>query len=184
VTVPRASQRPRESWVATYQSHCTTALESQHIKTQKGYTGTGCWPHPWVRSLSRGGPEGHCRYPEDRVPPRTSSKSRQKTRRVRVATCPKALAPASRLGVAPGPPRVPVAPTPASRLGVAPGPLRVPVAPAPASWLGAALRPPRVAWAPAPSFWLRAALKLTHVPRTSSTSCKQINKYPLVTRSS
>jgi hypothetical protein len=52
---------------------------------------------------------------------------------VRVPTCPKALAPASRLGAAPGPPRVPAAPAPASRLGAAPGPSRVPVALAPAS---------------------------------------------------
>jgi hypothetical protein len=34
------------------------------------------WIHLWVHSLSRGGPGGHCRYPVDRVPPRTSSKSR------------------------------------------------------------------------------------------------------------
>jgi hypothetical protein len=39
VTVPRrTSQRPRESWVATYQPCCTTASESQRIKTQKGCT--------------------------------------------------------------------------------------------------------------------------------------------------
>jgi hypothetical protein len=78
VTVPRASQRPCESWVATYQPCCTTASESQHIKTQKGCTGKGCWPHPRVRSLSRGGPEGHCRYPEDRIPPHISIKSTQR----------------------------------------------------------------------------------------------------------
>jgi hypothetical protein len=78
VTVPRASQRPCESWVATYQPCCTTASESQHINTQKGCTGKGCWPHPRVRSLSRGGPEGHCRYPEDRIPPHISIKSRQR----------------------------------------------------------------------------------------------------------
>jgi hypothetical protein len=47
-------------------------------KTQKGCTWKGCWPHPWVRSLSRGGPGVHCRYPEDRVPLRTSFKSRQR----------------------------------------------------------------------------------------------------------
>jgi hypothetical protein len=75
--VQRASQRPCKSLVATYQPCCTTALEFQHIKTQKGYAGKGCWPHPWVHSLSRGGPGGHCRYPEDRVPLRTSFKSRQ-----------------------------------------------------------------------------------------------------------
>jgi hypothetical protein len=37
----------------------------------------GYWPHLWVHSLSRGGPGGHCRYPVDRVPPHTSSKSRR-----------------------------------------------------------------------------------------------------------
>jgi hypothetical protein len=77
MTIPRASQRPHESWVATYQPCCTTASESQRIKTQKGCVGKGCWPDPRIRSLSRGGPGGHCRYPEDRVPPRTSIKSRQ-----------------------------------------------------------------------------------------------------------
>jgi hypothetical protein len=76
-TVSRASQCPRESWVATYQSCYTTASESQCIKTQKGCVGKGCWPHPRVRSLSRGGPGGHCRYPKDRVTPHTSIKSRQ-----------------------------------------------------------------------------------------------------------
>jgi hypothetical protein len=35
---------------------------------------------PRVRYLSRGGPGGHCRYPGDQVPPRTSSRSRQKVR--------------------------------------------------------------------------------------------------------
>jgi hypothetical protein len=92
--IPRASQRPRESWVATYQPCCTTASESQRIKTQKGCAGKGCWPHPRVRSLSWGGPGGHCRYPEDRVPPRTSIKSRQRLPPLgwgssRAATCPR-----------------------------------------------------------------------------------------------
>jgi hypothetical protein len=49
--------------------------------------------------------------------------------------CPKAPAPASRLGVAPGPPHVPMAPAPTSRLGAALGPSCVPVAPAPVSRL-------------------------------------------------
>jgi hypothetical protein len=35
------------------------------------------WPHLRVRSLSRGGLGGLYRHPEDRVPPHTSSKSRQ-----------------------------------------------------------------------------------------------------------
>jgi hypothetical protein len=69
----------------------------------------------------------HCRYPEDQVPPRTSSRSRQKVghtnhtppsvvnlsmnRTARgsfgAATCPAAPAPAAQPGAAPGPPRVP-----------------------------------------------------------------------------
>jgi hypothetical protein len=125
--------------------------------------------------------ENNCRYAEDQVPPRTSSKSRQRTRRARVPACPKALAPTSRLGAALGPLRVPVAPAPTSQLGAAPGLPRVPVAPAPASWLKVALEPPRVAWAPAPTFWLKAALELPRAPRTGSTGRKQLNKYPLGT---
>jgi hypothetical protein len=80
---------------------------------------------PRVRYLSRGGPGGHCRYPGDQVPPRTSSRSRQKARAnhmpLRVVnlgvnhmaqassgatTCPAASAPAARPGAAPRPPRV------------------------------------------------------------------------------
>jgi hypothetical protein len=47
----------------------------------------------------------HCRYPEDRVPPRTSSKPRRKTRPARMHACPMAPAPASRLMGAPEPTR-------------------------------------------------------------------------------
>jgi hypothetical protein len=43
------------------------------------------WPHLWIRSLSRCGPGGLCRYPKDRVTPYTSSKSRQGARRA--STC-------------------------------------------------------------------------------------------------
>jgi hypothetical protein len=92
--IPLASKRPRESWVVTCRPCCTTASESHRIKAQKGCAGKGCWPHPWVHSLSRGGPGGHCRYPEDRVPPRTSIKSRQcllppDWGQLRAATCPR-----------------------------------------------------------------------------------------------
>jgi hypothetical protein len=116
--VLRASQRPRESRVTTYQPRCTTTLKSQHIKTQNGCAGKGCWPHPRVRSLSRGGPGGHCRYPEDRVPPRTSFKSRQRLPppaegSFEVVTCPHGSGSYSWLGAAPGLPRVPVARPPA-----------------------------------------------------------------------
>jgi hypothetical protein len=68
-----------------------------------------------------------CRYPEDRVPPRTSIKSR-------LARVPVAPAPASRLGAAPGQPHAPAAP----------GLQRVTYAPAPTIWLLAALELPRV----------------------------------------
>jgi hypothetical protein len=143
VAVPRASQRPRESWVTTYQPCCTTASESQHINTQKGCAGKGCWPHPRVRSLSRGGPEGHCRYPEDRIPP--AYKHQVKT-----------TASASRLGVAPRPPCVPVAPPPTPGSGQHRSHHMPPQ-------LGVALGPPCVTWAPAPTFWRRAALELPRV---------------------
>jgi hypothetical protein len=156
---------PRESWVASFQPCCATASKSQRTRLRKAAQEKDVGPTPWVRSLSRGGPEGHYQYPEERVPPRTSSMSRQKTKRARVATCPKAPAPASQVGVAPRAPHVPVAPAPASRLGVALGLPRVPVAPAPASRVGAAPELPRV-------------------PRTGSTSCKQLNKYPLTTQPS
>jgi hypothetical protein len=83
----------------------------------------------------------YCRYPKDRVPPRTSSGSRQKVRHAnhtplsvvnlsmnRVAqassgttTCPTDPAPAARPGAAP----CPVDPAPAARPEAAPGPLRV-----------------------------------------------------------
>jgi hypothetical protein len=86
VTVPRASQRPRELWVTTYQPCCITASKSQHIKTRKGCVGKGCWPHPRVRSLSRGGP-GY---------PRVQALSQDNSSR-------------SRLRASPGPPRVPAA---------------------------------------------------------------------------
>jgi hypothetical protein len=41
MTVLRTSQHRHESWVTMYQLYCTTASESQHIKTQKGYVGKG-----------------------------------------------------------------------------------------------------------------------------------------------
>jgi hypothetical protein len=139
MTVLRTSQHPHESWVTMYQLYCTTASESQHIKTQKGYAGKGCWPHPRVRSLSWGGPGGHCRYPEDRVPPRTSIKSRQRL-----------PPPAPDLR----PPCVPAAPAPDSRQHRG---RHVPPR------LRAASGPPHVTWAPAPTFWRRAALELPRV---------------------
>jgi hypothetical protein len=81
---------------------------------------------PRVHYLSRGGPGGHCRYPEDQVPLRTSSSSKQKAGHAnhmppsvvnlsmnrtargssRAATCHAAPAPAAQPGAAPGPPCV------------------------------------------------------------------------------
>jgi hypothetical protein len=95
-------------------------------KVQKNSAGKEMLAPPRVRYLSRGGPGGHCRYPGDQVPPRTSSRSRQKARHANhmplrvvnlgvnrmaqtssgAATCPAASAPTARLGAAPGPPRV------------------------------------------------------------------------------
>jgi hypothetical protein len=78
----------------------------------------------WFKKVQM--PDGICRYPEDQVPPRTSSRSRQKARHANhtplrvvnlsmncmaqassgTATCPADPAPAARPGAAPGPPRV------------------------------------------------------------------------------
>jgi hypothetical protein len=116
-----------ESRVATRpQVKPNSRFEYQDAKFQKNSVGKEMLAPPRVRYLSRGGPGGHCRYPEDRVPPRTSSRSRQKARHadhtpLRVvnlstscpargssgaATCPAAPAPTARLRAAPGPPRV------------------------------------------------------------------------------
>jgi hypothetical protein len=59
------------------------SLQNSNIQDTERLHGKGCWPHPRARSLSWGGPGGHCRYPKDRVPPRTSSKSRQKPGQLR-----------------------------------------------------------------------------------------------------
>jgi hypothetical protein len=37
-----------------------------------------CWPHLWVRSITRGGPRGHYRYPVDWVHLCTGFKTRQR----------------------------------------------------------------------------------------------------------
>jgi hypothetical protein len=79
-----------------------------------------------IRKVPKKYPGGHCRYPGDQVPPRTSSRSRHKVRHANhtplrvvnlgvnrmaqassgAATCPMASAPTARPGPAPGPPRV------------------------------------------------------------------------------
>jgi hypothetical protein len=103
-----------------------SCYEYQDAKFQKNSAGKEMLAPPRVHYLSRGGPGGHCRYPEDQVPPRTSSRLRWKARHANhtplrvvnlsinrmaqassgTATCPADPAPATRPGAAPGPPRV------------------------------------------------------------------------------
>jgi hypothetical protein len=122
VTVPRASQRPCESWVTMHQPRYTTASKSQHIKTQKVCAGKGCWPHPRVCILSRGGPEatvGTLRtgYPRVQVSSQDNGSRLLAEGSSEAATCPRGLGSHSQLGVAPGPPRVPTARAPAPSSG-------------------------------------------------------------------
>jgi hypothetical protein len=114
MTVPRASQRPRESWVATYQSCCTTASKSQHIKTQKSCAGKGCWPHPRVRNLSRGGPGatvGTLRtgYPRVQASSQDNGSRLPAEGSSEASMCPRGSGSRSWLGAAPRPPRAPAA---------------------------------------------------------------------------
>jgi hypothetical protein len=116
-----------ESWVATRpQVKPNSRFEYQDAKFQKNSMGKEMLAPPRVHYLSRGGPGGHCRYPEDQIPPRTSFRSRQKARHANhtplrvvnlsmnymaqasfgAATCPADSAPATQPGAAPGPPRV------------------------------------------------------------------------------
>jgi hypothetical protein len=96
-------------------------------KVPKSSAGKEMLAPPRVRRLSRGGPGGHCRYPADQVPPRTSSRSKQKARHANhvlprvinlsmnrtargssgVTACPAAPTPAAQPGAAPGSPCVP-----------------------------------------------------------------------------
>jgi hypothetical protein len=95
-----------ESRVATRpQVKPNSRFEYQDAKFQKNSAGKEMLAPPRVRYLSQGGPGGHCRYPEDWVPPRTSSRSRQKASSG-TATCPADPAPAARPGAAPAPPHV------------------------------------------------------------------------------
>jgi hypothetical protein len=104
------------------------------------------------KSLSKHGNVSQilCRYPEDRILPRTSSKSRQKTRWVYMPACP--TAPVSWHRAAPEPPR-------ASWLQLPP--------PGPAAAPG----PPRASW-PLLSSPGTGQLQDCHVPHGSS-SCHQ-----------
>jgi hypothetical protein len=151
------------------------------------------WPHLRVRSLSRGGPGNHCRYPVDQIPPRISSKSRRRARcalshahmsmtsdyatwhgqlrcyHTSCGTSSGLLARAARV-----PPRVPWPQLPSSGLGQ----LGCCHASRGASSRllaqdssGAATCP----MAPAPASWLRAAPKPPRVP-WSSMSCGLLSK--------
>jgi hypothetical protein len=169
VTVPhRASQRPHESWVATYQPCCTTALEFQCIRlgkaTQRKHVGPSCGfaASPGV-GLGATVSTLRIRYPRVQALSQDNGSRLLAGGSSGVATCPHGSG--SRLRAALGLPRAPMALALASRLRAAPGMLRV-------------------TWAPAPTFWLRAAPTLLCVPRTGSASCKQLNKYPLTTQPS
>jgi hypothetical protein len=75
--------------------HATPPPRNPNVQNSERLHGKGCWPHPRVHSLSRGGPGGHCRNPEDRIPPRTSSKSRRKTRRAHMPRVPRLPSPST-----------------------------------------------------------------------------------------
>jgi hypothetical protein len=134
-----------------------------------------------------------CRYPEDRVPPRISFKSKTKGKtgaHARVShdsrllaqgssgavTCLVAPAPATRVRSSSGTATCPVAPSPVSWHRTAPGPPR-------ASWLqlpppgpAAALGPPR---APGPRLPSPGAEQLQnrHVPHGQELRAIKVNKY-------
>jgi hypothetical protein len=132
-------------------------------KIQKRCVEKRCWPHLRARYLPRGGPGGHYRYPEDRVPLHTSFKMRQREECASVhchmhcgsgpclptkagssaTTCPSAPDPASLLGRAPALSRVPQLRThlPAQEGS---GAAMCPLALDPASLLGRAKALPRV----------------------------------------
>jgi hypothetical protein len=94
--------------------HATPPLRNPNVQCSERLYGKGCWSHPRVHNLSRGGSGGHCRYLEDQVPPRTSFESRQKTRRMHMPACLVALAPASQAQGSSGAATCPVAPSPGS----------------------------------------------------------------------
>jgi hypothetical protein len=141
----------------------TLPLQNNKVQNSEKRRGKRCWPHPQVRCLSRGGLGGHCRYPADRVPPHTSSKSRRRAKRalMRVHMSRRSSSRLLAQGSS-GAATCPMAPTPAPGSGQlqschmsrglsshllaqgSSGTAMYPVAPAPASWLRAASEPPRV----------------------------------------
>jgi hypothetical protein len=83
--------------------HAAPPPRNPNVENSERLHGKGRWPHPRVHNLYQGGPRGHCRYPEDQIPTRTSSKSRRKTRWAHIPVCP--TAPVSWHRAAPEPPR-------------------------------------------------------------------------------
>jgi hypothetical protein len=55
-------------------------LRIPRCKVPKNSAGKETLAPPRVHYVSRGGPRGYCRYPEDQVPPCTSSRSRRNVR--------------------------------------------------------------------------------------------------------
>jgi hypothetical protein len=140
----------------------------------------GCWPHPRIHSLSRSGPGAtvgtlRTRYSAYKLQVRTKDKAGLRVPRPRLS--PPGSGQLQGRCVSPRPRLSPpssgqlrgrrLSPRPSSRLP---------------AWdsSGAAM----CHLAPTLAFWLRAAPELPHVPRTGSTGCKQLNKYPRVTRPS
>jgi hypothetical protein len=126
----------------------------------------------------------YCQYPEDRVPPCTSSKSRQKLGQLRgrrVSPLLRRPPPGSRQlrgrHVSPG------LQHPPPGIGQLRG-RRVSRCSSVRLLAQGSSGSPRVTCPPAPSFWLKAALELPHVPWMGFTGCKQLNKYSLTTRPS
>jgi hypothetical protein len=127
----RTSQLPKR----TVGRHVSVVLHHRFkiltYKTQKGCMGKGCWPHPWVRSLSRDGPGatvGTLRtgYPRVQASSQDNGSSSCLPERGNsgAVTCPRGSG--SQLGAAPGLPRTPTTPAPSFWLRVAPGLTRVP----------------------------------------------------------
>jgi hypothetical protein len=122
VMVPRASQRPRESWVATHQPRCTTTSESQHIKTQKVARGKDVGPTHGFASSPEVGPGatvGTLRtgYPRVQASSQDNGSRLLAEGSSEAATCPRGLGSRSQLGAAPGLPRVAAARAPAPSSG-------------------------------------------------------------------
>jgi hypothetical protein len=155
---------PRESQVATRPLvKPNSCFAIPRCKVPKSSAEKEMLAPPRVHCLSRGGLRGHCRYPADQVPPRTSSRTRQKARHANhmlprvikfsmnrtargssgATTCHAAPAPAAQPGVAPRSPRVLrlQLPLPAQGSSVV---AMCHAAPAPAAQPGAAPGPPRV----------------------------------------